>query len=80
MSQLPPASLERRPQVSKNGGLVPEQGWTTEKKKRLGAPGQPAIRRLVSGYRGHSFVQHGCVKACLACGYVETTRSADTAL
>eukprot|EP00972_Heterocapsa_arctica_P023035 3389238-Heterocapsa_arctica.AAC.1 len=37
-SQLPPASLERRPQVSKNRGLVPEQGWTAEKKRSWELP------------------------------------------
>eukprot|EP00972_Heterocapsa_arctica_P022185 3263428-Heterocapsa_arctica.AAC.1 len=30
-SQLPQVSLERRPLVSRYGGLVPEQGWTAEK-------------------------------------------------
>eukprot|EP00972_Heterocapsa_arctica_P057890 8541542-Heterocapsa_arctica.AAC.1 len=80
MIPLPHFSIETRPPVSRNGGVAPEQGWTAEKERRLGAPGQSTVRRLVSSYRGHSLVQHGYIKACLACGYVETTRSVDTAL
>eukprot|EP00972_Heterocapsa_arctica_P027204 4000037-Heterocapsa_arctica.AAC.1 len=58
MIPLPHFSIERGPPVSRNGGVAPEQGWTAEKERRLGAPGKPTVRRLVSSYRGHSFVQH----------------------
>eukprot|EP00972_Heterocapsa_arctica_P017497 2584235-Heterocapsa_arctica.AAC.1 len=38
---LPHFSIERRPLVSRNGGIAPERGWTAEKARRLGVPGQP---------------------------------------